>query len=76
MAGAEQGSVKCRAQKGSGLGSEARGCTTLKGAYYRGATMVVVAVQGLGSARQRNMQWAQAAAQAQGSGHWTGEAHD
>ena len=56
--------MKCKAQKGSGLGSEVRGCTALKGAHDRGAAMVVAAVQGLGSARQRNRQWAQAAAQA------------
>ena len=64
-----------RAQKGSGLGFVARGCTTLKGAHDRGATLVVAVVQGLGSARQRNRQWAQAAVQAQGSGYWTGEAY-
>ena len=69
VAGAEHGSVKCRArlgaalycmraqvwwaraQKKSGLGFEACGCTTLKGAHDRGTALVVATVQGLGSAR-------------------------
>ena len=50
-----------RALKGSGLGSEARGYTALKGAHDRDAALVVAAVQRLGSARQRTRQWAQAA---------------
>ena len=56
---------------GLGLGSQARGCTTLKGAHYRGSTLVVEAVgsscgtgrAGLGgNERQGN-------GRAQGKGH-------
>ena len=38
-------------------------------AHDRGLALVVAVVQGLGSARQKNRQWAQVAVKAQGSGH-------
>ena len=56
---------------GSGLGSQMRGCTTLKGAHYRGSALVVAAVGSSGGTGRAGLDGngSQGNGRAQGKGH-------